>query len=97
MEVATVRVEMAYCGDWGDKQVWANLQHFITTYETTNFHTGSPLLLNEGNGVSIYVVTQNRNIVQGGCGSKAVRRRTGYVSGKFYYLLTTVLGGKNRP
>ena len=85
---------MVYSGEWGDNPVWANLQNFITTYETIGFHNRSPLLLNDGNDYSFYVVIPIWNAVQIGCGSIAVRLCTGYVSGEFYCLLTT---GKNRP
>lgn len=92
--VVNVRVEMAYCGEWGDIPVWSNLQNFITTYESIRFHTRSPLLLNDGNDFSFYIVTPIWNVVQIGCGNNAVRLCTGYVSGKCYCLL---IADKNRP
>jgi hypothetical protein len=92
--VVNVGVEMTYCGEWGDSPFWANLQNFITTYESIRFHTRSPLLLNDGKDVSFYIVTPIWNVVEIGCGSNAVRLCTGYVSGKFYCLL---IAGKNRP
>jgi hypothetical protein len=56
---------MAYSGDWGDNPVWANLQNFMTTYETTSFHTRSPLPVSDCNDFSFYVVTKMQIIVLG--------------------------------